>query len=227
LGDINFAAGGSDDLDVTTLTSFLAGATGYVDTWYDQIGTANATAVGGLTANQAQIIISAFTTPYPTGRPAVRATAVGQGYVATAPAAVSVLTLGIVANRTGNFTNFNLPLSYNGNASGVGYENSSNGGCMVGTANVGFSAAAAATDNAFHSIAGVINGASTKCVVDNGTPGTGNITGAAGSTQIDLVGRAGFDFVGYLGEAIIWPRALTAGEITSIRFDHNRYYGTP
>jgi hypothetical protein len=68
-------------------------------------------------------------------------------------------------------------------------------------------------------------------VIDNSATWSGTLTTNTGSTSIALIGCDGTGtnrtLIGYLAEAFIWNRAITAGEIASIGNNHNAYYGTP
>lgn len=211
-----------NDFDVGSFSAFVGGGTGFVATWYDQSGNgSNATAIGGLTANQSPVVLAVT----PSGKAAVNSTATSQGMIAATAASPAVVSLAAVSNRTGNQTNHNVYLSFDGGCPGLDYVNSANGGIVVGNVGVVITTAAVVTDNAFHSAIGIVNGAATQVTTETGATGTNTITGATGATQIDLIGRASFGFIGYLAEGIIWSRALAAGESTQVFSDQRAYYG--
>jgi hypothetical protein len=217
--DISFTG---NDFNSGNFSNFVGASTGFVATWYDQAGSANATAIGGLTANQPAI---AYGTPR--SRAVVSVTATTQGMIAVAAANTAVVSFAMVSNRTGSQTTYGVIISYDGNCPGLAYNNSADTGFTVGNVGVGILSPAPATDIVFHSVVGVMNGAGTFVEVDNGTPVTGNLIGATGSSQIDLCNRSGFAFIGNVAEAIIWNRALSAAEIAQLTADHRNYYGTP
>lgn len=213
---------GPGDLDVQTLANFIGAGTGFIAIWYDQsLNRSNATAIGGLAANQSPIALAVT----PSGKPAVNATATSQGMVAMTAASQAVVSMSMVANRTGNLTAYAVPISFDGGCPGIAYNNVAGGGVVFGNVGVTITSGAALTDNAFHSAIGVMNGAATQVATEVGTLGTGSITGATGSTQIDLIGRAGYGYQGYLAEAIIWNGALGSGDVANLFANQRAYYG--
>jgi hypothetical protein len=219
--DIGFAG---DDFDVASFNAFVGAGTGYVAIWYDQTGNAqHATAIGGLSANQSPIALSAT----PTGKTAIKATATNQGLIAATPSSGAVISFATVSNRIANFGSYQVLVSFDGNNPGLAYRNTPGGGFIVGNVKVAVTGGAACTDNAFHSGVGIMANPAAQVWADNNTTATASFAANTGSTQIDLIGRSGFGFVGYIAEAFIWNRAITAGEIATIRNNHNAYYGTP
>lgn len=215
--DIGFSG---NDFNVAAFSAFVGAGTGFVATWYDQAGSANATAIGGSSANQSPIALAVTN-----GKAVVQATATTQGLIAPTPANQAVVSFSTVSNRTGNQTNHNVIFSFDGNCPGMDYTNSANGGIVIGNVGVAITTPAVVTDNAFHAAVGIMNGAATQITAETGASGSNSITGATGSTQIDLIGRAGFGFLGYLAEAIVWNRALVAGDQSTIFADQRAYYG--
>ena len=133
----------------------------------------------------------------------------------------------MVSNRIANFGSYQVLVSFDGNNPGLAYRNTSGGGFIVGNVNAAITRGAACTDNAFHSGVGIMANPAVQVWADNNTTATASFAANTGSTQIDLIGRSGYGFVGYIAEAFIWNRAITAGEIATIRNNHRAYYGTP
>lgn len=213
---------GAGDLDVQTLSNFIGAGTGFVAIWYDQsLNKSNATAIGGLAANQSPIVLAVT----PNGKPAVNVTATTQGMVAATAASQAVVSMSMVASRTGNLTAYAVPISFDGGCPGIAYNNVAGGGVVFGNVGVTITAGAVITDNAFHSAIGVMNGAATQVATEAGTSAAANITGATGAVQIDLIGRSGYGYQGYLAEAIIWNGALGSGDVANLFANQRAYYG--
>lgn len=88
---------------------------------------------------------------------------------------------------------------------------------------------AATQDTALHSMLGVANGASSKAQYDT-TVATGNAgtVGLSGATNMGAVDNAGTDpWAGLVCEMIVWPLALSAAQITSVRAYLTTKWGTP
>lgn len=219
--DIGFT--GAGDFNVAAFSQFVGAGTGFITKWYDQSGN-NADVSQSNTSLQPRIALNITN-----GKPVVSITNTsGLGLTSAAQSSnQATISFSSVTSRTGATSSFGTYVSYDGAFPGMTYENSANGG--IATGNITSSLiSATASDNAFHAAQGIINGASSSITVDNGTPVTGTVTGNTGGTQIDIGARSSQQFVGYIGEILIFNgTALDAHDIALLFSDQKSYYGTP
>jgi len=213
--DIGFVGA---DFDTASATAFCAATTCFAKTMYDQTLT---------------------------GRDATQVTAANQPelFLGCSPAGLPCLRVTVNASQrlqTGSFTPSSAVMSMNGvsrRAAGTGacyvvtgadnnriqHANGSAGYTLL--ANVGVVASAAgATENTWHSVTGIINGASSSFVWDTTTAaGSGTAATSAGSNTL-MQGVASTTC--HLVEAIWWDAtALTAQQAADLNANQKIYWG--
>lgn len=155
--DINSLSNGA--LDISTLTTFLAATTGKIVTFYDQVGSADATqatgasqAVMSLTAGPASTVTSQF--------------AGSQSYNATVSAlgGVQPLSFSMVAERTSNFTAYNAVLNVASGSGDFGALFDANANSIAGY--FGGVIGQTGLDSAYHAVQGLASGTSSLINID-------------------------------------------------------------
>lgn len=213
--DIGFR--GFGDLDVQSLSTFIGAGNGFVGTWYDQ--TLNGfNAIQGTLGNQPQVVLAATAS----GMPALSASSASMGLAATIPAATLPMSLSSVASRTGNLTTSSNIVALSGGANPPALFYISSPGISVGDVGLDAVTIAGVTDNQFHSVIGILNGAASLLNVDGATA-TGTLSNQPGSTQIFPVA---FSIVGLVSEAIYFGGALGATDIAALGANQKAYWGT-
>jgi len=217
--DIGLTA--SCNLDVATATTFCNATTCFVTEFYDETGNARH-ATQATAAKQPQLIFNCINTTLPcakfVGASAQSLTAtistINQPFsISTVEIRTSTTTendvIGNNANTTFGFGGANLVLAWGGN-----------GGAGITTA--------AATDNAWHAVSAVYNGASMKLVPDNNTTSNASGGSSAFTTPLNIGVYSGSTnpFTGELGEIGVWPSGFSAGNITSICHNQFTYWAT-
>jgi len=221
--DIGFAG---NDFDTTAFTSFVGAGTGFIVTWYDQVGSANATQA--TQANQPTLVTGIT----PRGTPAAYSAGGNSLLAGTISATVVPFTLATVCERTGNQAAYNVPFCVQGGPSGnnnpgIFYNNSANGGISLADLNTDILGFPAGSDNAFHSAIGVVNAGASSITVD-GAGATGSLVSNAGALAVNLLSdNLTSTLTGYVTEAIYFGGAMSAGNIATLRSSHQSYYGTP
>lgn len=218
--DVGFLTNG--DLDVPTLTTFLAATNGFITTFYDQSG-------GGLdltqptAANQPPMVLAEASM---NSRPAasfVTASAHSLTRAAT-PNLAQPFTGAFVAERTALFTTFNAFACGDSTAAAFYFRNVANSwapNCGV------FMVGAAANDSVAHCLAGMISGAASKTATDQVISGTSN-AGAVALTgfRLGLTNTGATPLSGRIGEAIVFPSFLSDPNIAALQVDQKAYWGT-
>jgi hypothetical protein len=225
--DIGFAG---YDFDAAAFTAFVGAGTGFVTTWYDQVGDQDA--IQETQANQPQLVIGVT----PTGRPAVYnpgTNGIVLGATLTA-AQTAELTLICVSKRTGNFGNYNIPIGLQGgehgdNGPGLYYGNSADGGIGTSDMYAAVSAQGAATDADFHSVIGTWHAASFSDIWIDGvkTNGFATLTNV-GATNLYITGDdLTSPLAGYVAEGIYFGLTASLSDeiIAILAADHVTYYG--
>lgn len=191
---------------------------------YDQTGNGHDMTVAGSRFALTQNCLN-------TSLPCANVPGSGQGMVtSTLPSVAVPYTYSVVAERTANFTSFQVVLDTFLNAGSTGasllFSNSAN------TVRFSIDLGAAitqgsVTDNAWHALIGINNsGAGTVGADNNNT--TGSITSDSTANQAYLGQRndGGEAFTGNLAEAGIWPIAFSAAQITAMCHNQFAYWGT-
>lgn len=219
--DIGFLANG--DLDLPSLTAFLASTTGFITTWYDQSGS-GFDLTQGVAANQPGIKLSEATLAGRATSVAVRGGSLALGRAAATPVVAQPLTISAVAVRTGSFASFST-IAFAGFTVFTGpqlvYGNSANAIQLFAGATV----ASTATDNIAHALLGIFNGASSSLVVD-GVAVTGNV-GAQNMNGLIVDGISTQYLDGFVSEVIIFPSALSAADAASLQTNQDQYWIHP
>lgn len=213
--DIGFLPNGS--LNASAFSGFISGGSGFVTKWYDQSGNGR-DASQSTAASQPQLVLSAIG-----GRPALQFS--GAQYLLTSSFAssTSAQTINAVAERSANFTTAQWLLTSGGFKNSFGWTTSTNTLVLSGTSNVN----ATASDNAFHSLTGVINGASSVIQVDGTQTGV-SVSGSASSGVISIgaSNTGGGPLSGDVAEVFDWSSALSAAQIAAVHSSQSTYYGT-
>lgn len=216
--DIGFQSNG--DLDIATLTTFLAATTGFVTTWYDQ-GSGGLDLTQGTAAKQPQIIIAETTM---NGRPTakyVRASA--QALSKAVAPLLQPFTISVVAERTGNVT-LDQAVFDGAAVSTVLYFHLANSfNSLFGTTQ-----SVAATDSIAHALMSLVNGANSYISVDGvaaavADQGANNIVGF--NVGVDFTTTALLD--GFESELIIFPVFLNNPNRIALQANQKAYWGTP
>ena len=201
-------------LDVATAQAFCASTSCFGRTWYDQSGAAT-DLPQATPANQMQLVFNCVGT-----LPCFRATAGAQNF--TGPSitpATGVVSLSAVGSRT-----------ISGGACVFIRQNGSFGNRIVNPAAANLVSlngviSPASADNVWHSMQGVVNGASSVFNVD-GTETTGSITGSITANSTGIFGANTVTCT--FGEAVVWDNyALTATERTALQTNQKSFWGTP
>lgn len=212
--DIGFAG---VDFDTAAATTFCAATTCFVRTWYDQSGNAR-DVVMTTAANQPAFIFSCLGSS-----PCVQTAAASQtlNTAANGPAATFVSFSAVVKRVAGTATCIFITQTPNNRvqtfASGTGIQ-------LVGNATNSL-LASTATENQWHSVNAVDNGASSYIATD-GTTVSGNI--AAVDTTAGLIRAAwGNNSVTCNQvEAVVWANyTMTAGEAAALNTNQHAYWG--
>ena len=225
LQDIGFSG---NKFDAAGFAAFIGGGSGFVVTWYDQVGSANATQA--TEANQPTLVTGIT----PNGTPAAFSAGGNSLLAGTISATVVAFTLATVCNRTGNFTNYTVPFCVQGGPSGNNnpgffYYNTANGGISFTDLNTGTPIpSAGGHDNSFHSAIGIANFAASSCQVDGGTASTGVMKSNAGALAVHIMSdNLSSPLTGYVAEGIYFGNAMTAGNVAKLALNLRACYGTP
>lgn len=218
--DVGFLANG--DLDVATLTAFLAATTGFITTWYDQSSNGS-NLVQGTAARQPGVTLSAAAA---NNRSVANFLRASTQFVAVSISTINQpFTVAAVAERTGDTGSFNTVASDGGGIDGIFFSNAADlfAGSVSGTVRT-----TAANDNVAHALALVFNAGSSRFAVDQ-TLSTPAAFGANGFTTGIRVGNdtGGNALTGVIGEVVIWPSALSDPNLTALQANQKTYWGTP
>ena len=220
--DVGFLANG--DLDVPSLTTFLAATTGFIVTWYDQSG--NGLDVTQPTpANQPTVIISETTFNNRTAMSFLTATSQFLARAAT-PSIAQPITASLVSARTGSFTTAQNIVASDSTAVTIFYQVNPN----TIRANFGLSFNnTACSDLVAHAIAARANGVNACNIVVDGIIGSNTSGGTLGFTGIRIgIGNAGLlPLTGIVGEAVVFPSLLSNADTLSLQDSQKVYWGTP
>lgn len=186
-------------------------------TWYDQVGSLDM--IQATAGNQPQLIFNCNGT-----LPCFRTTTSTQNLssVGNATPATGVVSFGVVANRSAGTAGFCAWLRQNGLNNRLATNNLANSWTLSGPAT---SVLAAASDAGWHSVQGVINGASSSHTVD-GVNTLGTVTGntTAGPAQISGGAAVTCDFA----ESIVWDNYIhTTGDKAFLRSNQQSFWNTP
>lgn len=210
----------SGDLDVATISAWTSGANPRISKGYD--GTGNSNHGTRASPNQPLLVLSGG----PNGQPYISSDANSVGLqLPNITYPTGVVTFSIVAQRT---TVGTASATYLGTQSGGNRIQSGNATAnqwRLRSSTGSFTATA--SDNAWHSGCGIINGASSLIRVDS-TETTGSRTGDTG-LLIQWFGLAdtGGDRI-QMGEGLIYiDTALNATQRANLQANQKTYYGTP
>lgn len=143
------------------------------------------------------------------------------------PATLSVaqpLTLGTVAIRTSGTSDSGIIAGNNGNDADIMFRGANVAAIFAGS----FAPTLAQTDNAWHSVHGAFNGASSFVNIDGTSGSTGSPGAGSMSTNRGLyLGRDGFGsaLTGRILEGGVWPSALSGANISSLSSNQHSYWG--
>lgn len=203
-----------------TLATFCSGGC-HIGKLYDQ--SANLTdATQATFANQIPLILSCIST-----LPCFSTTGASQFLTATIASLPSPYSVSMVYDRT-NSASTNIPIF----ATGSGFQVTS--GPSANTIQAAQSTSlfsAAATDSANHSIATLLNGATSGFYID-GTWTPGSTTAVASNTSLAIASAIGTTDTNNMGEVGLWPVAFTgtssANSLQTNALCHNQfaYWGT-
>lgn len=214
IGFLGFVPGLGAPWDEAAAAAHCAATTCLVITWYDQ--------GGGTTKN-----ISATAPNVPTlvfncdgNLPCMRTTLNTQGLASTMTPATGVVSISVVGHRPAGGS----PALFrqNGAAGNRVAPGAANQWTLAGGSSGTILATAA--DSSWHAAQGIINGASSRLVID-GAATTGTVTG---STTAASYGINGANATTSYGEAIIWDNyALTPTEDAVLTANQRGFWGTP
>jgi hypothetical protein len=213
--DIGFVG---NDFDTVAATTFCAATTCFGRTLYDQTLTRR-DAVMATPASQPDLIFGCTVT----GQPCLRTTTGTGMKLATTSFTPSsaVMSMNAVSRRvSGTGACYDVTGSDNNR---IQHTNGSAGYTLLANAGV-VASVAGATENTWHSVTGIINGASSSLVADATTAsGTGTGSVAAGPNTV-LLGATSTTC--YLAEAIWWDAtALTAQQAADLNANQKAYWG--
>lgn len=126
-------------------------------------------------------------------------------------------SMAVVAERTGTVTSRSAVIGISGTIEEIGFTTSANTAIFSGNSGGTAAITATAVDNAFHSLIGTNNNASSALMID-GTDTTGSMTSSniAAITRIGRDGSGSHSIDGLIMEVGIWPSAFSAGNRTSL-----------
>lgn len=222
--DVGFI-GINQDLDVPTLTAFLAATSGFDAVLYDQSGGTSFDFVQGTAANQPGITLSEATL---NNRPALTFLAASSQSMAraTTPVIPQPFTMSLVAERTAAFTTAMTIFGLGGIDAQFGFHSAANTvKAFFGTTGT----TATANDSIAHTLVAVGNGASSKYAVDGAISGLSNFGASNGPGGLLLGNKflGGAFLTGFVGEVIIFSSALSDANITALQANQKAYWGTP
>lgn len=204
----------------TVIATFCAGGC-RIGTLYDQSGN-GLNATQATFANQIPLVLSCIS-----ALPCFSTTGASQFLNATITSQASPYSVSMVYDRT-NSASTNIPIF----ATGSGFQVTS--GPSANTIQAAQSTSlftAAATDNANHSIATILNGASSGFYID-GTWTPGSTVAVASNTALAIASAIGTTDTNNMGEVGLWPAAFTgtssANALQTNALCHNQfaYWGT-
>ena len=205
--DIGYGADGY--LDVAAFSAHIGVGSGFLTKRYDQSGN-HRDQVQATTARQPELRLSVTAT----GRPAIVGGSTKNLDTGTLGASLAQpYSMYVVAQRTSRRTNFNRAL-WRSSVGEVGFNNAVNQAYIYG----GSTLSAAASDAAFHIIAGTLSGVASKLRVD-GIETTGDAgTGVATTQALSSLAGTGGDTAAYLAgnetEAVVFNGALPTNVAT-------------
>jgi hypothetical protein len=212
--DINSLASGA--FDAATAATLCGAAVCKVVTIYDQTGT---NCSGGIACDVSEGTDASRPTYNASGGAGGNPCAVFASTNTLISAALTSsiaqpYTLSTVSSRTGNLAAFNGVAIIQSSLVGLYYSNSNNNFALFG--GTSFTANVTASDNTFHAIAGVINGASSIAGIDgSSTSGLSTGSAATGTNNISI-GDTSNPFAGTVCEFGIWNAAWTTGNISTM-----------
>lgn len=235
--DIGFSG---NDLDTAALAAFVPSGTGWVVTWYDQVGSNNLVAA----SNSPYIVLSGSLQTKNT-KPAVFFEQTTPVYIQNTSGileSASQYTLSVVSLISDVTTNFGRILSFGkvgeandftdvGNLLGFYRDNANNAVIHSRPTSSGTVTMSVTEDQLFHAIA--YQDASQYNMILDGTAGTPvTFSATALAANLDMgVGKPATDtgnlYGGHIGELIIWSSALASGDRTTVYTNTKTYWGTP
>lgn len=201
---------------VATATAFCASTTCYVTEAFDQSGH-GLNLTQPTAANQPGFSLSCA------GSQPCMTFSGSQELQGTTPVVGQPITFAYVAERTGAFTSTDTVYIENaGVFTQARFEGSAN---TIGVLSQNGTVDAAAADNTYHSLIGIVNSSSSAMVVDNvSTAGTITSGGLAGNAAwLGGVNGAAF-LTGTIAEFGIWPSAFTPTQQTAVCHNQSAAY---
>lgn len=206
-------------LDVASITTFLTSTTGKVVTLYDQTG-------GGMDMTQATDANRPTFTLSGLGSLPVVTFGGSQRLKVTPASAINQPVSVVAAYKRTSGTLQGILASVDAGVNDTGLH-----GGAADTAKVGWGSGAinrTATDNTWHSLVGIGNGASDDLYVDGVSGGSANV-GSSGfiNTQPICFGSDPFntDLTGAMVEGGVWPVAFSGTDVTNMDNNISAYWG--
>jgi len=219
IGFLGFSGFTGAPWDEAAAAAHCAATSCFITIWYDQSG--NARNVGNATvANQPALAFNCKGT-----LPCVQSDATDFFSGASFTPATGLVSLNVVANRTSGtgpcgFLRENGAAAANVMQAANGIANTWR---LVGSGFIG----ATATDAAWHTAIGIVDGASSALTVDGGAPVTGTVT-AILTGGVTIVGSGTTTTVCSIAEGVFWDNyRLLPAEAAGWQANQKSYWGTP
>jgi hypothetical protein len=216
--DVGFLANG--DLDVPTLTTFLAATAGFITTWYDQSG-GGFDMANGTAANQPPIVLSEATMANRPTASFVTANANSLSRALT-PVVAQPFTMASVVERTGLFTTQQNYFTGVDQICTLFFLASANNiAAFFGTQR-----SSPANDSVAHCWAALtgVNKTALDGVITT-TAGLG--AGTIGGIRVGMGNASNRWLTGFIGEALLFPSALSDADMGTLQANQKTYWGTP
>lgn len=183
--------------------------------WYDQSGS-SLTASQGTTGLQPQYLSTCNG-----ALPCVYFSGTTYLVIADANTYAQPYTYSLVGNRVAGFSTVSVA-HYCGGQAFIYWTSSPN---TIGI-NASTQVTGPATDGSWHAAQGIINGASSSVVVDNGTPGTGNAGASTCNGASADIGSAagGVPPIAYMEETLFYNIAFTSPQIAAMTTNQLAYW---